>query len=124
MKHEEGGSSDTREYSCLLRVTDGEASRFSTKVESTELSAFFAGYGSLLKSSMTTLRKRDKKREKARTEEAAKRRQKMSEPIVLDEHKRGKGRRRRQRQIKALIKQQAAQKRFQERDEARKQTSA
>ena len=67
------------------------------------------------------LRKRDKKREKTRAEEAAKRRHKMTEPIVLDGQKRGKGRRLRQRKIKALLKQQASQKKFQEREEARKQ---
>jgi hypothetical protein len=33
---------------------------------------------------MTTLRKRDKKQEKLRSEEAAKRRKHMTEPIVLD----------------------------------------
>jgi len=28
----EDGASDTREYSCLLRVTDGKSTKFSTKV--------------------------------------------------------------------------------------------
>ena len=69
---------------------------------------------------MSSLRKRDKKREKARMEEAGKRRVKMTEPVVLDGHKRGKGRRQRQRKIKAAMKQQASQKKFQEREEARK----
>jgi signal recognition particle subunit SRP14 len=72
---------------------------------------------------MSTLRKRDKKREKTRAEEAAKRRHKFTEPITLDGPKRGKGRRQRQRKIKALLKYQASQKKFQEREEARKQTS-
>lgn len=53
-------------------------------------------------------------------EEAGKRRVKMTEPVVLDGHKRGKGRRQRQRKIKAAMKQQASQKKFQEREEARK----
>jgi signal recognition particle subunit SRP14 len=44
----------------------------------------------------------------------------MTEAVILDGHKRGKGRRQRQRKIKALLKQQASQKKFQEREEARK----
>jgi len=63
---------------------------------------------------MTTLRKRDKKREKSRSEEAAKRKHRMTEPIILDGQKRGKGRRKRQRQIRALLKQQTSQKRHKE----------
>ena len=78
----------------------------------------------LLKASMTTLRKRDKRREKLRAEEAAKRKKKMTEPIVLDGAKRGKGRKQRQRKIKALIKQEGSQKKFQEREEERKKAEA
>jgi len=70
---------------------------------------------------MSTLWKRDKKREKTRAEEAAKRRHKMTELIILDGQKRGNGRRKRQRKIKAFLKQQASQKKFQEREEARRQ---
>jgi len=119
MKHEEG-TSDTREYPCLVRVTDGKSTRFSTRVEPGELLKFQAHYGNLLKASMTTLRKRDKKREKLRAEEASKRKKEMTEPIVLDGHKRGKGRRQQQRKIKALLKQQESQKRHQEREEERR----
>jgi signal recognition particle subunit SRP14 len=94
---------------------------WSIQVESSELIKFHALYGSLLKASMTaTLRKRDKKREKARAEEAAKRKKKMTEPVKLEEgqsHKRGKGRRQHQRKIKALLKQQEAQKKHKEREE-------
>jgi signal recognition particle subunit SRP14 len=89
-------------------------------VEPDELLEFHAHYGSLLKASMTTLRKRDKKREKSRSEEAAKRKQRMTEPIILDGQKRGKGRRKRQRKIRALLKQQASQKKHKERDEPKK----
>ena len=73
---------------------------------------------------MITLRKRDKRREKLRAEEAAKRKKKMTEPIVLDGAKRGKGRKQRQRKIKALIKQEGSQKKFQEREEERKKAGA
>ncbi|KAF9562247.1 signal recognition particle, SRP9/SRP14 subunit, partial [Agrocybe pediades] len=118
MKVEEG-SSDPREYPCLVRVTDGKKHKFSTKVDSSELIKFHAFYGNLLKSSMTTLRKRDKKREKARADAAAKRKKEMTEPIVMDGHKRGPGRRKRQRQMKALAKQQESQKKFKEREEAK-----
>ncbi|KAF7330112.1 Signal recognition particle protein [Mycena sanguinolenta] len=56
---------DDREYPCLVRVTDGGKVKFSTRVNSSELHKFHAVYGSLLKASMTTLRKRDKKRGEA-----------------------------------------------------------
>ncbi|KAF9528127.1 hypothetical protein CPB83DRAFT_854942 [Crepidotus variabilis] len=120
MKHENEGSSDTREYSCLVQLRDGHGTKFSTKVDSSQLLKFQAVYGSLLKASMTTLRKRDKKRERTRQDEATKRRQKMTAPIILEGHKRGKGRRQRQRKLKALVKQQDSQKKFQEREEERK----
>ena len=32
MKHEDEGAEDTREYPCLLRVTNGKDTKFSTKV--------------------------------------------------------------------------------------------
>ena len=73
---------------------------------------------------MTTLRKRDKKQEKLRSEEAAKRRKHMTEPIVLDGPKRGKGRRTHQRKVKALLKQEESQKKYREREEARIKSEA
>ncbi|KAF8636858.1 hypothetical protein AX17_003216 [Amanita inopinata Kibby_2008] len=118
MLHEEGAA-DSREYPCLVRVTDGKEAKFSTKVEPGDLDKFHAAYGTLLKSSMSSLRKRDKKREKNRAEQAARRKKKMTEPIVIDGPKRGKGRRRRQRKVKAALKQQESQRKFKEREEAR-----
>jgi len=44
----------------------------------------------------------------------------MTEPVVVDGPKRGAGRRKRQRQIKAAIKQAESQKKFKEREEKRK----
>jgi signal recognition particle subunit SRP14 len=143
MKIEEG-SSDTREYPCLLRATDGKSAKFSTRVksylsfsfqsqsssqrpfqvESKQLFKFHAVYGSLLKTSMTSLRKRDKKRDKQRAEQAAKRKKQMTEPIVLDGSKRGSGRRQRQRKLKALVKQQESQRKFREREEERKKVES
>lgn len=73
---------------------------------------------------MVSLRKRDKKREKLRADQAAKRKKRMTEPIVLDGNKRGKGRRQRQRKVKALIKQEESQAKFREREEARKKLKA
>jgi len=116
----EDGSSDTREYPCLVRVTDGKSTKLSTRVDPGQLPKFQAIYGSLLKASMTSLRKRDKKRDKQRLEQAAKRKKKMTEPVVLDGKKRGSGRRQRQRKFNALLKQQESQKKFREREEDRK----
>ncbi|KAG6812427.1 hypothetical protein H0H92_002893 [Tricholoma furcatifolium] len=110
-------ASESREYPCLLRVTDGKKTRFSTEVEPSSLEKFYAAYGTLLKTSMTTLRKRDKKREKIRSEQAAQRKKKMTEPVVIDGPKRGNGRRKRQRQLKATLKQQESQRKFKEREE-------
>jgi len=88
-----------------------------SQVDPSQLTKFNAIYGSLLKSSMTTLRKRDKKKEKSRSEQAARRKKKMTEPVVVEGPKRGSGRRIRQRKIKAVAKQQEAQKTFREREE-------
>jgi len=111
------GSEDNHEYSCLLRASDGDKTKFSTKVEPGQLEKFYAAYGALIKGSMTTLRKRDRKREKTRQEQAAKKKRKMTEPVVIDGPKRGNGRRKRQRQVKALLKQQESQRKFKEREE-------
>ena len=97
---------------------------FGVQVGSGELLKFQAHYGSLLKASMLTLHKRDKKQEKLRSEEAAKRKKKMTETIILDGPKRGKGRRAHQRKVKALLKQEESQKKYREREEARKKSEA
>ncbi|KAF9449996.1 signal recognition particle, SRP9/SRP14 subunit [Macrolepiota fuliginosa MF-IS2] len=124
MKHEESGHDD-REYQCLIRATNGKTINFSTRIDPDHLPKFYAAYGSLLKSSLSTLRKRDKKKEKTRTEQAVKRKKRMTEPVVVNGPKRGAGRRKRQRQIKAAVKQQASQKKFTEREVRRKlETSA
>ncbi|KAG5638925.1 hypothetical protein H0H81_008694 [Sphagnurus paluster] len=115
---------DSREYPCLLRVSDGRSKKFSTEIESGQLQKFHAAYGALLKGSMTTLRKRDKKRDKTRSEQAARRKKKMTEPVVVDGPKRGGGRRKRQRQVKAAIKQQESQRKFKEREESKRKAQA
>ncbi|KAG6820863.1 hypothetical protein H0H93_010690 [Arthromyces matolae] len=133
-------SDEGHEYPCLVRVKEDKKTKFSTKVridttlsvkllnsltlfmiqaDPGQLEKFYAAYGSLLKAAMTTLRKRDKKREKLRLEQSALRKKKMTEPVALDGPKRGNGRRKRQRQVKAAIKQQESQRKFKEREEAK-----
>ncbi|KAJ7447237.1 signal recognition particle, SRP9/SRP14 subunit [Mycena latifolia] len=129
---------DTREYPCLIRATDGgplkfphesvhtphridfsvDAASASAQVSSGELEKFHNAYGALLKASMGSLRKRDKKREKQRAEQAARRKKMMTEPIVVEGPKRGSGRRKRQRLLKAVAKQEASQQKAKEREEA------
>lgn len=64
---------------------------------------------------MSTLRKRDKKREKLRQEQFTRRKKRLEEPIVIEGPKRGNGRRVRQRRVKAAVKQQKAKERVEER---------
>lgn len=128
---EEGGDG---EYPCLIRATDGKKIQFSTRVcrqvllpvqrlltqviqvEPGELEKFHAIYGSLLKSSMSSLRKRDKKREKQRAEVAAARKRKLAETIIVQGPKRGNGRRKHQRSVKAALRQEASRKKAAEKD--------
>jgi len=90
-----------------------------SQVNPSDLEKFHTVYGALLKSAFTaSLRKRDKKREKLRAEEALKKRKKMIEDVVVEGPKRGKGRRVRQRKVKALLKQEEGRNRWREREEA------
>jgi len=110
---------DEKEYPCIIKVTDGKDFKLSTIINPDELEAFHASYGAILKSSMTTLKKRDKKKEKARHEQALLRRRKLEEEIKIEGPKRGAGRRKRQRRVHAIIKQEEAKRKMAERDEAR-----
>jgi signal recognition particle subunit SRP14 len=94
------------------------------QITSGELDKFLSAYGALLKSSMSTLRKRDKKREKLRNEKITARKQRLAEPIVIEGPKRGNGRKKRQRRIKAAIKQEAARQRIQEKQEEKEKGKA
>lgn len=58
------------------------------------------------------LRKRDKKREKLRAERAAARRKKLAQDIVIEGPKRGNGRSKRQRRVKAAKKLEEARARI------------
>ncbi|KAI0275221.1 signal recognition particle 14kD protein-domain-containing protein [Gloeopeniophorella convolvens] len=115
---------ESREYPCIIRATDGKKTKFSTHITSGQLDKFVGAYGALLRASMTTLRKRDKKREKVRAEKQAARKQRLAEPILVEGPKRGKGRRKRQRKIKAAVKQEAVRQRIQERQEAKEKAKA
>jgi len=117
-------TTSTKEYPCLVRVTDGKKAKFSTHVTPTNLSKFHTAYGTLLKASFTALRKRDKKREKQRAEQFAKRKQRIAEPVVVSGPKRGNGRRKRQRLGKAVGKQEQARERAVKREEDRAQVQA
>jgi len=110
---------EDREYPCVIRATDGKKVGFSTHVEPGELDKFHAAYGSLLKASMTTLRKRDKKREKQRAEAIAARKRKLTEPVVVQGPKRGNGRRKRQRLVKAALRQEEAKKKAAEKESSK-----
>ncbi|KAM5539971.1 hypothetical protein V8D89_006474 [Ganoderma adspersum] len=109
----------TKEYPCLVRATDGDDVNISTVVQPADLEKFNAAYGTLLKSSMSTLRKRDKKREKQRQEDAARRKRRLQEEIAVEGPKRGAGRRKRQRKMKQAARLEESKKRAQEREEAK-----
>ncbi|KAF9225194.1 signal recognition particle, SRP9/SRP14 subunit, partial [Gyrodon lividus] len=110
-------TTSTQEYPCLIRATDGKNANFSTHVSSADLDKFHTAYGTLLKLSFTTLRKRDKKREKQRAEQLAKRKQRIAELVIVNGPKRGNGRRKRQRQVKAAARQEQARERAAKKEE-------
>ncbi|KAI0778856.1 signal recognition particle, SRP9/SRP14 subunit [Trametes elegans] len=122
--HMSSEQDDDKEFPCLVRVTDGKETKTSTVVQPADLDKFHSAYGSLLKSSMSTLRKRDKKREKHRAEEAARKKRRLQEQIVIEGAKRGNGRRKRQRKIKAALKLEESKKKAQEREEAKARAKA
>jgi hypothetical protein len=73
------------------------------QVEPADLEKFHSEYGTLLKAGMSTLRKRDKKREKSRAEELAKKKKRLMEAVVVSGPKRGAGRNKRKRLITAAV---------------------
>lgn len=70
------------------------------------------------------LRKRDKKREKLRAERAAARKKKLAQDIVIEGPKRGNGRTKRQRRIKAAKKLDEARTRIRNAEAARAKKSS
>lgn len=110
---------DDKEYPCLIRATDGKKIEFSTHVQPGDLDRFHSLYGALLKSSMSTLRKRDKKREKLRAEQLSAKRRKLTDPITVHGPKRGNGRRKRQRLVKKALRQEEARKKTAQKEQAK-----
>jgi signal recognition particle subunit SRP14 len=68
---------------------------------------------------MSTLRKRDKKREKLRAEELARKKKRLTEAIAISGAKRGAGRKRRKRLITAAVKLTEFKKKATEKDAAK-----
>lgn len=114
---EDAPSDDHKEYPCLLRATDGKTQTIATQVTSSALAAFHAHYGTLLKSTMAqSLRKRDKKKEKARQEALTAKKKRMAEGVTVVGPKRGNGRKKRVRLEKAKKRIDEAKKRYEEKE--------
>lgn len=111
----------SKEYSCLLRATDGKSQTISTHIPPSSLPVFQAHYGTLLKSKMTqTLRKRDKKKEKARLEAAILKKKRIMDGVSVQGPKRGNGRRKRERLEKVKVRLDEARKKLQEKEKQAK----
>lgn len=140
IKMDTADGGDDREYPCLLRATNGKEISFSTRVSPThpssifyiltcvsptqvtptDLAKFTAHYGSLLKAQMTPhLRKRDKNKQKAKQDQANARKARMTEPVLIEGSKRGAGRRKMQRRLKLVRKQNESQEAFRVRGEGK-----
>jgi signal recognition particle subunit SRP14 len=63
-----------------------------------------------------TLRKRDKKKEKARVEAAALKKKKIMEGVLVEGPKRGKGRRKRERLEKVKVRLEEARRKLEEKE--------
>jgi len=68
---------------------------------------------------MSTLRKRDKKREKLRADELAKKKKRLTQEVVISGPKRGAGRKKRKRLIAAAVKLAEFKKKAAEKDGAK-----
>ncbi|KIJ66612.1 hypothetical protein HYDPIDRAFT_109691 [Hydnomerulius pinastri MD-312] len=113
-------SDASTQYLCLILVTNGNNVNFTTHVRPpSDLPKFHAAYGALLKSSLGTLRKRDKMLQKLRAEAVVKRKARLASPVVVTGPKRGNGRRKRQRLAKAAMKQEEARERAVKREEGK-----
>ena len=77
---------------------------------------FHSEYGTLLKASMSALRKRDKKRERLRADALAQKKKRLMENVVISGPKRGAGRKKRKRLITAAVKLAEFKKRAAEKD--------
>lgn len=138
----DGRTEFSREYPCLLRVSDGGNVKFFNnsklysesprlklniavcipfvcfQVDSTQLPKFYQAYGTLPKSSMATLRKRQETREAACRAGSHSQKEIGRACLVVDGTKRGHGRRKRQRQMKAALKQRETLSKVKAKEEA------
>jgi hypothetical protein len=89
------------------------------QVQPADLNKFHSEYGTLLKASMSTLRKRDKKREKLRADELVKKKKRATEEVIISGPKRGAGRKKRKRLIATAAKLAAFKKKMAEKDAAK-----
>ncbi|WWC92647.1 uncharacterized protein L201_007606 [Kwoniella dendrophila CBS 6074] len=121
MQEDDENDEDGPEYEVLIRCTQGD-NKFASKIPASSLSTFHQTYGSLLKSSFAPLmRKRDKKKEKLRSELLSKKRREVYVDVNIGEDgKRGKGRRQRQRKIKAQKKKEAEREKFESQSSGQK----
>ncbi|TIA88137.1 hypothetical protein E3P99_02767 [Wallemia hederae] len=99
------------QYDVLLRATAqvGEKQhKTATRIPVASLEAVLAHYNTLLHQSMQAkMRKRDRKREKRKADIAAARKRALETPVVIPHTKRGSGRRKFQRKVKAELRRQA-----------------
>ena len=103
---------DDAQYDVLLRATAqvGEKQhKTATRISVASLEAVLAHYNALLHQSMQAkMRKRDRKREKRKADIAAVRKRALETPVVIPRTKRGSGRRKFQRKVKAELRRQAS----------------
>ena len=92
------------------------------QISSAELPTFHLAYSALLKTSMATLKRRDRKREKHRSDKIAAKKKRMEEDVLIEGPKRGNGRKKRVRRVKQAMRQEeerkAAAKRTEKREKA------
>ncbi|EIM20733.1 hypothetical protein E3Q22_03366 [Wallemia mellicola] len=93
------------QYDVLLRASaqvGDKQHKTATRIASTQLDSFIGQYNSLLHQSLQAkMRKRDRKREKRKADIAAIRKRKLETPTDIPKTKRGAGRRKFQRKVKA-----------------------
>lgn len=105
-------SNSSTEYDVLVRASvqvGDKQHKTATRIPASQLEGFVSQYNSLLHQSLQTkMRKRDRKREKRKADVAAVRKRSLETPVDIPSTKRGKGRRKFQRKVKAEQRRQEA----------------